>query len=313
MWAKLDDHYYDNLKILSVSIQARWIHTAAICWCSQHLTDGVIPRRQAWKLGAEDESSRPGEWIDELLRANLFEPSGPDAYRVHDFLEYNPTRADVLEQRAEQERRRQEFLERQKAAGEARAAGVERGNGGRFTSRHASQPASQNTQPAGDPAGGAAGDASSRSTSVNPLPASRIPVFPYSVPERISRATSSPVPADAGDRSPPQGDPEKPEDTEDRGREIREVYQHYLRVMGKTEGTYQLTRKRRAKIATRLRTWDVKALCAAIDACAASEFHMGGNRDGKVYADLADHILRSDEKVEGWVYGRRSGNGSQNR
>lgn len=111
--------------------------------------------------------------------------------------------------------------------------------------------------------------------------------------EKDSRATLSPVSAAADDRP-----------SVDNSAEIHAVYEHYLTAMGKTQATYHLTTKRRTKIATRLKTWDVKALCTAIDACAADDFHMGGNGDGKLWNDLADHILRSDEKVEGWIYGK---------
>lgn len=303
MWAKLDDHYYDNPKILSVSIQARWIHTAAICWCAANLTDGRIPKRQAWKLGAEDENSRPGEWIQELVQANLFEPSGPDAFRVHDYLAYNPSKAQVLEQREEHELRRKEFLEHQKAAGEARVASIQGRDGGRFTSRTTSRPTSQatsrNDQPAGDAAGDPAGKTTSRPTSLFvPVPVP-VPVNPLTVPvpEKDSRPTLSAVSA-AADASPPV------DNSAERDQEIQAVYAHYLTAMGKTEAVYHLTPKRRAKIKKRLETWDVAGLCAAIDACAASDFHMGGNGDSRMWNDLADHILRSDEKVEGWIYGR---------
>jgi hypothetical protein len=113
--------------------------------------------------------------------------------------------------------------------------------------------------------------------------------------DKESRPTSLSVPAVAG--VPALGMGPTPE-------EIQGVYEHYLDAMGKTPATYHLTPKRRTKIATRLRTWDVKALCAAIDACAASDFNMGKNNGDRLYNDLADHILRSDERVETWIYGK---------
>ena len=109
--------------------------------------------------------------------------------------------------------------------------------------------------------------------------------------QKESRATLSPVPADAGDI-----------DSGPSPKEIQAVYEHYLATMGKTTATYHLTPKRRAKIVSRLKEWDVASLCEAIDACSRSDFHMGSNGSGKVYNDLADHILRSNEKVEGWVF-----------
>ena len=119
--------------------------------------------------------------------------------------------------------------------------------------------------------------------------------------EEYTRPTSSAVSAPADACASDDGSPET--EPEQRREEIRAVYEHYLKAMGKSPTTYQLTPKRRAKIASRLKTWDVPALCAAVDACAADDWHMGGNGDGRVYNDLADHILRSDENVEKWVYG----------
>lgn len=88
---------------------------------------------------------------------------------------------------------------------------------------------------------------------------------------------------------------------------IQAVYQHYLKVMGKTESTYRLLKSRKARIITRLKEWEpadgVKALCTAIDKCAASEFHMGVNDRGKLYNDLEDHILSSEKRMEKWLYG----------
>lgn len=188
MWAKLDDHYHDNPKILSVSIQARWIHTAAISWCSEHLTDGVIPRRQCWKLGAEDETSRPGEWIQELVRANLLEVAGPDAYRVHDYLEYNPTKEEA-------ETSNWVASEQRRAAGKKRANAAKRDEKGRLLPRSdpAEHPAEPAESPAEHPATAGKIDPAEHPAEPAPFP---FP-FPYSDPEPELSGARAPAPEPA--------------------------------------------------------------------------------------------------------------------
>ncbi len=167
-------------------MQARWIHTAAICWCSQHLTDGIIPRRQAWKLGAEDESSRPGEWIDELLRASLFEIAGPDAYRVHDFLEYNPSKEEV-------EQARWASTEQRRRAGQARAQSGTRDAKGRLLPSGQARPSTADS-PAEPPAESSGPLASLGPAEPAPFPFP-VPVFPINVPELSEAHSPAATPA----------------------------------------------------------------------------------------------------------------------
>jgi hypothetical protein len=90
--------------------------------------------------------------------------------------------------------------------------------------------------------------------------------------------------------------------------EIDRVYRHYLAAMGLTSGEYRLTPKRRTKIRTRLTEFDAGVLCDAIDQCRASPFHMGDDpKSPRAYNDLAENILKSEEKVEWWI---RGGNGN---
>jgi hypothetical protein len=78
--------------------------------------------------------------------------------------------------------------------------------------------------------------------------------------------------------------------------------------MGFQEGEYQLTPSRRRTIRTRLTEYTPDALCLAIDRCRASPFHMGemDKTNGATFNELDKHILKSKEKVEGWLR-RRNG------
>jgi hypothetical protein len=90
---------------------------------------------------------------------------------------------------------------------------------------------------------------------------------------------------------------------------IEGIYEHYLSVMGLTSQLYRLTPRRRQKIRTRLTEYEPAYLKAAITACRESDFHMGSNPGGRLYNDLARHILPSEEKVEWWVVGRNGKKG----
>lgn len=192
MWAKLDDHYHDNPKILSVSKAARWVHTGAISWCCKHLTDGVIPRAQAWRLGSDGEDDRPGEYIRELVDARLFEDLGNGSYQVHDFLDYNPSRDEA-------EARQLAIQEQRREAGKKRAEGGSRGDRGRFAPAESNPPTSE------PPAGHQREDQRATSGPLDP-PTSEPPAsspapfpfpFPYSDPEPELSGARAPAPEPA--------------------------------------------------------------------------------------------------------------------
>jgi hypothetical protein len=90
--------------------------------------------------------------------------------------------------------------------------------------------------------------------------------------------------------------------------DVRAVFAHYLKVMGLNQGAYRLTASRRTTIRKRLTECEVDYLCAAIDACGKSAYHMGQNPANRPYNDIVKNILKSEEKVEWWVNGRNGGN-----
>lgn len=120
-WAKLDDAILDNPKILSVGPIGFALHIAAICYCARNLTDGFVPLARAATLldlsGVQIDCANPialpvhgqrqsmagdvispDAVIDALLGAELWH--GCDGgYRINDYLEYNPSKADVLAER----------------------------------------------------------------------------------------------------------------------------------------------------------------------------------------------------------------------
>ncbi len=129
-WIRLDDAMLDNAKIAAVGPLGFALHVAAIIYCARNLTDGFIPYGHARRLLAmswtEDQTAHPDKgpliWtagigsgmhgvegqmaidhvIEILQDAELWQ-SAPHGYIVHDYLEYNPSKATVLAARAERE------------------------------------------------------------------------------------------------------------------------------------------------------------------------------------------------------------------
>lgn len=78
---------------------------------------------------------------------------------------------------------------------------------------------------------------------------------------------------------------------------VREIFEHWVAVMGKTSQT-KLNDKRKRCIESRLREgYSVDQIKAAIDGCAKSPYHMGRNDSGTVYDDLT-LICRSGDRIE---------------
>jgi general stress protein YciG len=101
-WVKIDDHFAEHPKIATAGPLAGWLHVCALCYCNRHLTDGFIPARIVGTLadftGINDEANgeaKPKQLASTLLHVGLWEEAD-GGYRIHDYLEYNPSRDEVL-------------------------------------------------------------------------------------------------------------------------------------------------------------------------------------------------------------------------
>jgi len=97
----------------------------------------------------------------------------------------------------------------------------------------------------------------------------------------------------------PQGGETPPPDAQPRfAKQVRQVFDHWVRVRGKDPKRVQLTTDRKRKIEARLRErYSVADICAAIDGVARSPHHCGENDTGQVWDDLT-LICRSGSKLE---------------
>lgn len=113
-WVRIDDGFYMHPKVIGLSPAAIGLHVCGLCYAADNLTDGLIPKaaigrltsaRSATKMLAELEAA--GMWIDE-----------GKSWRIHDYLDYQPTREKVLaerEQAAERQRRAREKAAKKRA------------------------------------------------------------------------------------------------------------------------------------------------------------------------------------------------------
>ncbi|NLG55650.1 MAG: hypothetical protein GX542_08380 [Rhodococcus sp.] len=107
-WVKLDDRFPSHRKVALLSDRAFRLHVSAICWCSENLTDGRIADREL-PLVAHIRGIKAT--AKQLEDAGLWTRTG-DGWEVHDFLDYNPSREQVLAERKKNAERQERFRRR---------------------------------------------------------------------------------------------------------------------------------------------------------------------------------------------------------
>ena len=110
-WLRLDDGFCDHPKVDPLTDGAFRLHVAAMGYCARHLTDGVVAVSILPKLYPRNVSKLAAE----LVAAGLWEHRD-GVYLVHDFTQYNPTRAKVEAERAAAAERQQRAREKAAAS-----------------------------------------------------------------------------------------------------------------------------------------------------------------------------------------------------
>jgi hypothetical protein len=94
-WAKLDDGFTWNGKVVEAGNEAAGVYVRALAHCAAQLTDGFVAQKIARSIS--EGRKQP---IAALVEAELWvEVDG--GYQIPDFLDYNPSREQKLEERAE--------------------------------------------------------------------------------------------------------------------------------------------------------------------------------------------------------------------
>lgn len=99
-WVRLDDGMPDHPKMAGLTNAALGAFVRGLCYCARYLTDGVLPAGAAQRMMTNAEARA-------LVAAGvLVDREG--AFVIHDYLDYQPSKADVLAER-EQARLRMEL------------------------------------------------------------------------------------------------------------------------------------------------------------------------------------------------------------
>lgn len=126
-WARFDDRYPSNRKVRPLSDAAFRLDVSAVCWSNENLTDGVI-RSDELTLCA-DIRNHPKAAEELVLRGRWIKVEG--GWEIHDFLVYNPSRDQVLAERAkaaERQRRAREAAKARRDAARDAALDIELGH-----------------------------------------------------------------------------------------------------------------------------------------------------------------------------------------
>lgn len=89
-WTKLSDDFAQHPKIIAAGERAELLHIHALIYSNRFLTDGRIPKIVALTL-THNAKADVGRLVELGIWAEV-----EQEYEIHDFLEYQPSRAEVL-------------------------------------------------------------------------------------------------------------------------------------------------------------------------------------------------------------------------
>ncbi|HHY95890.1 MAG TPA: hypothetical protein GX513_12920 [Firmicutes bacterium] len=216
-WVRIDEEFTQHPKLMRVGPLGIALQVAALCYCNKNLTDGFIPWAAArtlvpWEfLGPQEPQGRrrfqigvtsgmAGEDVSPDFVIRLLVDAGiwqevDGGYIIHDYLEYQPSREEVLAER-----------ERNRKAGKASAEARLGGNARRDTERNIKHSVQHSVE-----------------CSVNAMPANRqAQCQPVPVPVPVPDTHSSSIDATCRPNMvPPMGDNTRaqlPQQSEARGK-----------------------------------------------------------------------------------------------
>lgn len=108
-WLRVDDRMYCHRKVAGLALEPFALWVMAMDYSADQLTDGVLKAHELQMLAA---MRRITDWqaaVNELVAAELLDATLDGSYILHDYLEYNPSRADVLKERARNAHRQAEW------------------------------------------------------------------------------------------------------------------------------------------------------------------------------------------------------------
>jgi len=107
-WVKLDDRFPSHRKVALLSDRAFRLHVSAICWCAENLTDGRISERELALVAHIRGIKATAKQLEE---AGVWDRAD-DGWEIHDYLDYNPSREQVLADRKKNAERQERWRQR---------------------------------------------------------------------------------------------------------------------------------------------------------------------------------------------------------
>lgn len=111
-WVRLEDHVDEHPKIAAASDGAFRLWVNALAYANRSLSDGFIPAPMIRRLST---AHKPEKDAAELVKLGLWEVAD-DGWLIHDFHDYQPSKADVLEERRKTAERVKNWRNRRKDA-----------------------------------------------------------------------------------------------------------------------------------------------------------------------------------------------------
>jgi hypothetical protein len=93
-WVRIDDQAPRNHKLLKAGPAAAWMWVCGIAHCQAHLSEGFIAEIAVPMIGVAG-ATRAKKLADVLVTVGLFERVD-GGYRVHDYHDFNETKAEAL-------------------------------------------------------------------------------------------------------------------------------------------------------------------------------------------------------------------------
>lgn len=95
-WVRFDDTFPEHPKVLSVGGDAAWLHVCALAYCNRLETDGEIPEGILHRLS---DRKNPMQLAERLVAVGLWDHAA-FGWVIHDYHDYQPSKADLEERRA---------------------------------------------------------------------------------------------------------------------------------------------------------------------------------------------------------------------
>lgn len=95
-WTRIDDGFYDNIKIKRAGPEAAHLYVAGLIYCNKKLTDGFIECVVIPAIAGNAFCKNPKKAISKLIENGLWEEA-ENGYQVHDYLAFNKSKKQIEE------------------------------------------------------------------------------------------------------------------------------------------------------------------------------------------------------------------------